>query len=161
MSLNNKVLGKNQKIKRYCIDRSEGMLCDCPMLGWSGGAAGQQCQIIYIWPASKYMCTGVLLRIWLKQGKEKRLLARILEILENARKRLSRQNSTKKCVKVVRYSNTCMCLTEILVFSLFHEVGLFQLICPKLNMLLGPHFCRRRSTQGRHSLKIGSRFWQN
>ena len=41
--------------------------------------------------------TGVLLRIWLKQGKEKRLLARILEILEKARKRLSRQNSTKKC----------------------------------------------------------------
>ena len=40
---------------------------------------------------------GVLLRIWLKQGKEKRLLARILE---KARKRLSRQNSTKKCVSV-------------------------------------------------------------
>ena len=55
--------------------------------------------------------TGVELRIWLKQGKEKaqtrkgkktagkekRLLARILE---KARKRLSRQNSTKKCVNV-------------------------------------------------------------
>ena len=41
---------------------------------------------------------GVELRIWLKQGKEKRLLARILKILEKARKRLSRQNSTKKCV---------------------------------------------------------------
>ena len=54
---------------------------------------------------------GVELRIWLKQGKEKaqtrkgkktagkekRLLARILE---KARKRLSRQNSTKKCVNV-------------------------------------------------------------
>jgi len=53
----------------------------------------------------------VELRIWLKQGKEKaqtrkgkktagkekRLLARILE---KARKRLSRQNSTKKCVNV-------------------------------------------------------------
>ena len=24
-----------------CGNRSEGMLCDCPMLGWSGGAAGQ------------------------------------------------------------------------------------------------------------------------
>ena len=35
---------------------------------------------------------GVELRIWLKQGKEKRLLARILKILEKARKRLSRQN---------------------------------------------------------------------
>jgi len=42
----------------------------------------------------------VLLRIWLKQGKEKKLLARILEILEKARKRPSRQNSTKKCVNV-------------------------------------------------------------
>ena len=55
--------------------------------------------------------TGVELGIWLKQGKEKaqtrkgkktagkekRLLARILE---KARKRLSRQNSTKKCVNV-------------------------------------------------------------
>ena len=55
--------------------------------------------------------SGVELRIWLKQGKEKaqtrkgkktagkekRLLARILE---KARKRLSRQNSTKKCVNV-------------------------------------------------------------
>ena len=57
------------------------------------------------------LVTGVELRIWLKQGKEKaqtrkgkktagkekRLLARILE---KARKRLSRQNSTKKCVNV-------------------------------------------------------------
>ena len=42
---------------------------------------------------------GVLLKNWLKQRKEKRLLARILE---KARKRLSRQNSTKKCV----YSRT-------------------------------------------------------
>ena len=42
----------------------------------------------------------MLLRIGLKQGKEKRLLARILEILEKARKRLSQQNSTKKCVNV-------------------------------------------------------------
>ena len=40
--------------------------------------------------------TGLLLRIWLKQGEEKRLLARILKILEEARKRLLRQNSTKK-----------------------------------------------------------------
>ena len=53
---------------------------------------------------------GVKLRIWLKSkenaqtrkgkktaGKEKRLLARILE---KARKRLSQQNSTKKCVNV-------------------------------------------------------------
>jgi hypothetical protein len=30
---------------------------------------------------------GVELRIWLKQGKEKRLLARILKFLEKARKR--------------------------------------------------------------------------
>jgi len=42
---------------------------------------------------------GVVLRIWLIQGKEKRLLARILEILEKARKRLSRQNSTIKVRK--------------------------------------------------------------
>ena len=55
--------------------------------------------------------SGVELRIWLKQGKEKaqtrkgkktagkekRLLARILE---KAGKRLSRQNLTKKCVNV-------------------------------------------------------------
>ena len=43
---------------------------------------------------------GLLLRIWLKQGKEKKLPARILKILEKARKRLSRKNSTKKCVNV-------------------------------------------------------------
>ena len=42
----------------------------------------------------------MLLRIWLKQGKEKRLLARILEILGKVRECLSRQNSTKKCVNV-------------------------------------------------------------
>ena len=55
--------------------------------------------------------SGVELRIWLKQGKEKaqtrkgkktagkekRLLARILE---KASKRLSRRNSAKKCVNV-------------------------------------------------------------
>ena len=41
---------------------------------------------------------GVELRIWLKQGEEKSLLARILKILEETRKRLSRQKSTKKCV---------------------------------------------------------------
>ena len=46
------------------------------------------------------MLAGVLLKIWLKQGKEKRLLARILNFFEKARKRLSRQNSTKKCVNV-------------------------------------------------------------
>ena len=40
----------------------------------------------------------MLLRIWLKQGKEKKLVARILEILGKARKRLLRQNSTKKTV---------------------------------------------------------------
>ena len=45
---------------------------------------------------------GVELRIWLKQGKEKRLLARILKFLEKARKRLSRQNSTKKCVNLTK-----------------------------------------------------------
>ena len=33
---------------------------------------------------------GVELRIWLKQGEENSLLARILKILEEARKRLSR-----------------------------------------------------------------------
>ena len=43
--------------------------------------------------------TGLLLRIWLKQGKERILLARILEFLEKARKRLSRQNSTIKVRK--------------------------------------------------------------
>ena len=42
---------------------------------------------------------GLLLRIWLKQGKERILLARILEFLEKARKRLSRQNSTIKMQK--------------------------------------------------------------
>ena len=41
----------------------------------------------------------MLLKIWLKQGKEKRLLARILNFLEKARKRLSRQNSTIKVRK--------------------------------------------------------------
>ena len=64
------------------------------------------------------MRPGVELRIWLKQGKEKaqtrkgkktagkekRLLARkkrlLARILEKARKRLSQQNSTKKCVNV-------------------------------------------------------------
>ena len=43
-----------------------------------------------------HACPGVELRIWLKQGKEKSLLARILKILEEARKRLSRQKSNKK-----------------------------------------------------------------
>ena len=37
--------------------------------------------------------SGVELRIWLKQGEEKSLLARILKILEEARKHLSRQKS--------------------------------------------------------------------
>ena len=41
---------------------------------------------------------GVELRIWLKQGEEKSLLARILKILEEARKRLSPKKSTKKGV---------------------------------------------------------------
>ena len=49
--------------------------------------------LLWIWWAS----TGLLLRFWLRQGKEKRLLARILT---KARKRLSRQNSTKKCVNL-------------------------------------------------------------
>ena len=40
-----------------------------------------------------HTCPGVELRIWLKQGEEKSLLARILKILEEARKRLSRQKS--------------------------------------------------------------------
>ena len=40
---------------------------------------------------------GVELRFWFKQGKEKRLPARILA---KARKCLSRQNSIKKCVNV-------------------------------------------------------------
>ena len=35
--------------------------------------------------------SGVELRIWLKQGEEKSLLARILQILGEARKRLSQQ----------------------------------------------------------------------
>ena len=38
-----------------------------------------------------HACPGVELRIWLKQGEEKSLLARILKILEETRKRLSRQ----------------------------------------------------------------------
>ena len=66
-------------------------------------AAVQQLQRAFKNHISACWCdphSGVLLRIWLKQGKEKRLLARILEILEKARKRLSRQNSTKKCVNV-------------------------------------------------------------
>ena len=45
------------------------------------------------------LITGLELRIWLKQGKEKRLLARILKFLEKARKRLSRQTSTIKVRK--------------------------------------------------------------
>ena len=47
----------------------------------------------------KLHIAGLLLRIWLKQGKEKKLPARILKILEKARKRLSRQNSTIKVRK--------------------------------------------------------------
>ena len=54
--------------------------------------------------ASHITYPGVLLKIWLKQGKEKktagkekRLPARILE---KARKHLSQQNSTKKSVNV-------------------------------------------------------------
>ena len=35
--------------------------------------------------------SGVLLRIWLKQGKEKKILARILKILEKARRDKIRQ----------------------------------------------------------------------
>ena len=45
-----------------------------------------------------YRKSGVELGIWLKQGDKKSLLARILKILEETRKRLSRQKSTKKCV---------------------------------------------------------------
>ena len=50
-------------------------------------------------PLEGVFSTGVLLKIWLKQGKEKRLLARILKFLEKTRKRLSRQNSTIKVRK--------------------------------------------------------------
>ena len=39
---------------------------------------------------------GVELRIWLKQGKEKSLLAKVLKILEEARKRLSPKNRQKR-----------------------------------------------------------------
>ena len=56
-------------------------------------------------PTMNFVCaqnSGLLLRIWLKQGKEKKLLARILKILEKVRKRLSRQNSTKKCVNSIK-----------------------------------------------------------
>ena len=48
------------------------------------------------------LAAGVVLRIWLIQGKEKRLLAKILEILEKARKPQSRQNSTIKVRKCER-----------------------------------------------------------
>ena len=51
----------------------------------------------YIYPDTRD--SGLLLRIWLKQGKERILLARILEFLEKVRKRLSRQNSTIKVRK--------------------------------------------------------------
>ena len=44
------------------------------------------------------------LRIWLKQGKEKRLLARILKILEKARKRVA-----TKFDKNVRRFNKKVC----------------------------------------------------
>ena len=53
-------------------------------------------------PGCCSLITGLLLRIWLKQGKEKRLLARILKFLEKARKRQSRQNSTIKVRKCER-----------------------------------------------------------
>ena len=46
-----------------------------------------------------HACPEEELRIWLKQDEEKSLLARILKILEEARKRLLRQNSTKKVRK--------------------------------------------------------------
>ena len=48
---------------------------------------------------SGLLLPGVELRIWLEQGEEKSLLAKILKILEEARKRLSRQKLTKKMCK--------------------------------------------------------------
>merc|ERR1719341_2778496 len=38
-----KVPTMDQPVEKAVVGgvRSEGMLCDCPMLGWSGGAAGQ------------------------------------------------------------------------------------------------------------------------
>ena len=56
----------------------------------------QGCWDVY---CTTVMGPGVLLKIWLKQGKEKGLLARILKCLEKARKRLSRRNSTIKVRK--------------------------------------------------------------
>ena len=37
------VSGMEEPVSRATVGgvKSEGMLCDCPMLGWSGGAAGQ------------------------------------------------------------------------------------------------------------------------
>ena len=48
---------------------------------------------------AKEVKTGVEFRIWLKQGEEKSLLARISKVLEEARKRLSRQKNNKKVSK--------------------------------------------------------------
>ena len=45
------------------------------------------------------------LRIWLKQGEEKSLLARIVEILEEVRKRLLRQKVRKFSKKYVNLTN--------------------------------------------------------
>ena len=53
---------------------------------------------------SRYAVPGAELRIWLKQGKEKRLPARKkrlpARILTKARKRLLRQNATRLCVNL-------------------------------------------------------------
>ena len=53
-----------------------------------------------IWVLSSDTDPGVELRIWLKQGKEKSLLARILKNLEEARNRLSQKKIDKKVRKL-------------------------------------------------------------
>ena len=59
---------------------------------------------------TRWQRAGVELRIWLKQGEEKSLLARIVEILEEVRKRLSRQ-------KVRKFSKKTVNLTKKIVNS--------------------------------------------
>ena len=67
--------------------------------GRKEGNARALCICASVLAPSSIADSGVVLKIWLIQGKEKRLLAMILEILEKARKRLSRQNSTIKVWK--------------------------------------------------------------
>ena len=66
---------------------------------WDAAAGFCVANICSVHQTNQINGTGVLLKIWLKQGKEKGLLARILNFLEKARKRLSRQNSTIKVRK--------------------------------------------------------------